>query len=283
LQKILAKITAYIELARPLNLLQGSISAIISALIMDSLPSVEKILIATGIIVLFMAAGNSLNDYCDYKIDKINRPSRPIPSGRVKKTEALTLSCILFISSTSLSTIIMNRRIFMIILITLISLIGYSLLFKKLPIIGNIVVSFILGLAFIFSTEVYGDYHKGIIPFFLTFFFTIAREIIKDMEDVEGDTKVGARTLPAILGLKKSSKIVTITLSLLIITIFYPRFSNIYGKYYIITIILFVLPAIIYTIISININFSSKNCRKLQTLLKYDIFFGLIAIYVGKF
>lgn len=71
----------YIEILRPGNALMGAISIILVALI-DKTISIPVIL-AMMAVFFETAAGNVINDYFDYNIDLVNKPERPIPSGRI--------------------------------------------------------------------------------------------------------------------------------------------------------------------------------------------------------
>lgn len=283
MQKLTAKISGYFTLIRPLNVFQGAISAIITAFIMEKLPPLYNILLAMFVIGTFTAAGNSFNDYCDYKIDAINRPDRPIPSGKISRQEALLFTVVLFMSGWLVSLPVMNYTILMILTIATISLITYSLFFKSIALAGNAMVALVLGLAFIFSAAVYGDITKGYAPFALAFLFTLIREIIKDMQDIEGDRKQGVKTFPVVFGQEKSVRLVSLLSVLLIATVVALFLAGVYGLFYMIVAGVTVIPVLILTIISISHDQSIKNCGKLSSLLKYDIFFGLLAIYLGRF
>lgn len=110
-----AGIRTYLELMRYGNCLMAGFAAVIGTLIAfnilmsgpvsssfaRSFPFLDAGLV---FLVVFMVsgAGNAINDYFDIKIDSINRPERPIPSGRVKAKEALYFSYLLFTLGTLL-------------------------------------------------------------------------------------------------------------------------------------------------------------------------------------
>jgi len=98
---------AYIRLIRPLNGLIAFISVILGAFLSSgSINPVNKVIVASFVISLLLSAGNALNDYCDVVSDKINKPSRPIPSGSIQRRSALVFSALLFIVSIGLSCLI---------------------------------------------------------------------------------------------------------------------------------------------------------------------------------
>lgn len=276
-------LVAYIRLMRPLNLLQGAIAILVCATLMEQFPIWWKILLTIAVVWVCTGGGNALNDYCDSEIDKINRPKRPIPMGLISKQGALIFSTLLFISSLLFAIPIWDLQVAIVLGIALLFLITYSLFFKMRAFVGNLIVSLILGMAFLFGTIIFGDILKGIVPFFLTFAFTLIREMVKDMQDVEGDRALGVNTLPIKYGINTSKHLVTIFTFLFMIGAIFPYILNVYGKFYLITVIFTVEIPLLYVIFSIQRDTSATNCSLISSVLKADIFFGLLAIYLGRF
>ena len=187
-----------LQLFRPLNLLLGAISIVISASILE----VENplIILQTALVVVFLnAAANAFNDYMDFEADTINRPNRPLPKEKISKKFAIIATILLFVTGITLSAFL-NRDAFIIVsLITVPLMIAYSLWFKGWPLIGNIVVSLILGLAFIFAGVAFDNPWGLIVPALLAFGFTLLRELVKDIADNIGFSIAGGGdTLAAI-------------------------------------------------------------------------------------
>lgn len=277
------KLFALFKLMRPLNLFQGAIAVLVTTTFFPQMPAWWRILIGIGIVSCYSGAGNSLNDFCDYQIDCINRPNRPLPAGLVKRSTALYFAIILFIVGSLLAIPVGSLGLLLIMALALILLITYSLIFKRLPFLGNFVVAAILGMAFIFSATLFGDWRIGLPPAFLAFGFNLIREIVKDMQDVQGDEAVGARTLPIKYGLKNARSFVVGAIIILIIVTIIPYWMGIYGKYYLWVVLIAVNIPLLYAAVSIYHDYSSQNCGRLARLLKGDVFFGLLAIYLGRF
>lgn len=279
----MTKLTTYIKLMRPINLLQGAIAVIVTATLMEQFPKWWKIILAIVIVGLYTGAGNALNDYYDSEIDKINRPNRPISKGLIKRRESLIFSICLFIVGSLLALAIWNWQIGVILLISLILLISYSAFFKMKPLLGNAVVATMLGMAFIFSAMVFGNILKGVIPALLAFGFTIIREIIKDMEDLEGDKSLGANTFPIKYGVDSARKLTSIFTVILMFGAFLPFILNIYGIFYFLVLTFTVEIPLVYVLYSLQRDTSAENCARLSSILKGDIFFGLLAIFLGRY
>jgi geranylgeranylglycerol-phosphate geranylgeranyltransferase len=79
------KFISHIIILRPINVLISGISIIIASKIIQPDNSIILVSTLALIVMLFTSGANTLNDFIDYKIDLINRPSRPIPIGDVKK------------------------------------------------------------------------------------------------------------------------------------------------------------------------------------------------------
>jgi len=280
---MIKKIPIYIRLMRPLNLFQGGIAVLVTATLMDHFPDWTIIFFAVGIVWSFTGAGNALNDYCDTEIDRINRPERPIPQGLISRKAALIFTIGLFVLGSLLAWPILSTELSVIVGIALVMLISYSLYFKVRPLFGNLMVSLILGMAFLFAATVFGDISKGIPPFFLAFGFNLVREIVKDIQDMAGDRVVNARTIPLSIGIPSTRRLILLLTVMLMNGALLPFFLNIYGIYYLLVLIFAVEIPLVYFLYSISRDSSAENCGRLSSLLKADIFFGLLAIFLGRY
>jgi geranylgeranylglycerol-phosphate geranylgeranyltransferase len=227
-----------------------------------------------------MASGNIINDIFDIEIDRINRPSRPLLSGLIKINFALFFYFILVLISLSLSLLI-GQSAFTIVLISHLILFLYSKYLKKVPLIGNVTVAFLTGLVFIFGGVTVGNASVAIIPASFAFLINLIREIVKDMEDIEGDRKADLITFPIKFGFQKSKiLILVITISLVLFTL-YPFLTKLYKIEFFIVVMILVNTILVYSLKLLFENHSSKNLNKISNLLKLNMVFGLIAIYFG--
>lgn len=277
------KVLAYIRLMRPLNLFQGGVALLVTGTLMDRFPDWRLILFAVGIVWSYTGAGNALNDYCDAEIDRINRPKRPIPQGIISRKSALVYAVILFILGSLLALPVLSPELTVILVAALFMLISYSFYFKVRPFFGNLIVSLILGMTFLFAAAVFGDIRKGVPPFFLAFGFNLIREIVKDIQDMAGDRAVNARTIPLSLGIPATRSLVFILTIILMLGALIPYFAGIYGNYYLLVLIFAVEFPLVYFLYSLSKDSSAENCGRLSSLLKADIFFGLLAIFLGRY
>ena len=276
------KILAYFKISRPINFLITFSSIIVASIIcIEGDYSITKILLAAFSGGLTASAGNIINDYFDINIDRINRPQRVLPKGKLNLNEALFFYIVLTILSFLISFLI-SINAFLIVFVSSILLFFYSYRVKRTLLLGNFLVAFLTGLAFIYGGIAVDNIRSAIVPAFFALCINFIREIVKDMEDIEGDKSEGINTFPLIYGTSKAKKVILISTIILILLTSYPFVMSLYKIEYFIFVMVIVNPILVYVIKSIFENDSTKNLNKLSILLKLDMVFGLAAIYLGK-
>src|ERR1035437_1279650 len=276
------KIMANIIIVRPGNFLITFFTVIVAAaLSYKGEFSLFKVLLAAITASLTMSAGNIINDIYDLNGDKINHPGRPLPSGIISLKAALIFYFILLAVSLLLSLYISNLN-FAVNLIAVLLLYLYSYKLKRIALGGNLTVSLLTGLTFIYGGIAVNNIYNSIIPALFAFLINLIREIVKDMEDTEGDMREGIVSFPSKYGAKTAKNtIITLSMLLILFTLF-PYINGNYGNYYMAVILFLVIPVLIYFLISLIKDNSHKNMRKLSFILKLDMVFGLIALYIGR-
>jgi 4-hydroxybenzoate polyprenyltransferase len=180
-------------------------------------------------VLLIAAAGNIINDYFDTKTDRANRPDKLVVGRTIKRRVAMALhfvlNCIGLLIGFWLCYKVNSIKFFGIFIFSVLALWFYSTHFKRQMLSGNIVISILVALVpitvalFEFSNNILFDLNvlnmhvdgfgnsllrQGafvVLAYSIFAFFTnLIREIVKDMEDVEGDVLIGARTVPIVLG-----------------------------------------------------------------------------------
>lgn len=276
---------AYLELARPLNGIIAFISAWLGGMFASQdrgadLANIRLLLVSIAAFLL-LSAGNAINDYCDYKIDRINRPRRPLPSGRIQRTEALIFAILLVIIGIWLGTLINRNAIGFAILVS-IALASYAFWLKRMPLIGNLVVSGLTGGTFVAGGIAIDSVQATLIPAIFAFLFTTAREIVKDLEDTEGDLKNDVKTL-AILNPQLAVKIAIGFMASVILFSPIPYLFGWYSWHYLVVVVLGVDLVLVGLAMRLWRDTSKENCTRIQRWMKWDIFVGLGAIYLGTF
>ncbi len=271
----------YFKLLRPLNLFLASLSVFLGSAILGAHNELETLFPLICVVLFYTGAANSLNDFIDYKIDLINCPQRPIPSGRVRKNAALIFSIILFIIGSIACIPLNGNAKFIGLGIAMPLMILYNVLLKGMPLIGNIVVALIISLTFLFCGAAFDKMGDMIVPTCLSFGLTLVREIVKDLADIDGDKELGLKTLPIVIGETTTTRILIFFIICTGIGIFMPYISGFYNLFY--GIIIFFGVEIPLAVIAVNLIVkpgiqSAKNGSK---LLKFSTMVGIFAIYFG--
>jgi len=198
---------ATIEILRPANGLMALTGFVIGAVLLGLplAPIPSQMLIGALVIFLISGAGMVLNDYFDWQIDRINRPYRVIPSGRMTLSGAMNYAVALYGVSVALSFICLPFAMSAVILLNAGLTAVYSWKLKKTA-VGHLAVSWLAASVFVLASIMTGNF--GIITtilFALIFCGNMAREIMKGVEDYKGDKAAGARTLAVTLGMDVSS------------------------------------------------------------------------------
>jgi geranylgeranylglycerol-phosphate geranylgeranyltransferase len=159
----------------------------------------------------------------------------------------------------------------------------YSLRLKGTPLLGNVTVAVILGLTFVFCGLAFNKLIPMVIPAILAFGLTLVRELIKDIADVEGDNSAGLKTLPLVIGKNKAITIAVINTVLIGLGALLPYFFQIYGKYYLILLVIGVEIPLVMIVVLFMKSPSIYTARQSEKLLKFSTIIGLTAILVDYY
>jgi 4-hydroxybenzoate polyprenyltransferase len=158
--------------------------------------------------VSIAAAGYIINDYYDVKIDYINKPDRVVIGRSIARRYAILLHVVLSALGILIGAFL-SWRIALINQTAVFLLWLYSNLLKRLPIVGNLSVALLTGSSIFVVGVLYRSTTALVVSYAVfAFFMTLVREIIKDMEDLRGDNTFGCKTLPIVLGIRKTKLIV---------------------------------------------------------------------------
>ncbi len=238
------KIIATIEVIRPLNGIIAGVSVFI-AVFLARRPMGHSIWLVALSCFLITGGGNAINDVVDEYIDRINKPRRPLPSGRLSRAGAILISLSFCIIGVILSGVAFAHLLFLTIPAVLL-LYLYSFFLKREGLKGNLAVAILGGLPFIYGGFAVGNILPTVIPFVFAFFFHLSRELVKDIEDMKGDRGY-VRTFPLVYGTKKTMIFINSILILLIVFTFFPYIKGIYKLPYLIGVILMVdIPLIFF-------------------------------------
>jgi len=269
-----------IKLTRPLNVIITGISVFIAASLSPHFQFAQTLLFAVISASVITGAANIVNDIYDIEIDRINKPERILAAGKISLKNAWISYFVMNVAALILIGIV-NILLFVIALYSILLLFFYSFYFKRTILAGNFVVSLLSGLAFIFGAVAVGDWFVGVVPAVFAFLFHFGREVVKDLQDVQGDMASQVVTFAGRFGKFKSVILINVVFISLILFLFAPFVLNQYNVYY----IYIVAPGVAAILLFVSILLWFKNdpvwLGKISLLLKFDMFVGLIAIYIG--
>jgi geranylgeranylglycerol-phosphate geranylgeranyltransferase len=272
------------QILRPLNMILCLLAVLIAAFLTGGLLS-ELLPYAILTVICFAGASNILNDVLDVRIDRVNRPERVLPSGRLKILDALLLMGVLYGVGILACTYVqsLGRQIALITVLPLLVL--YTPLFKRLPFIGNIVVGSILGLVFVFTEgAIHGNADKMWIPFFLATALSVIRELIKDGADMAGDYTANLKTFPQKFGLISTLWLLRLMTTALCFFAITPYTGGYYGIIYLITLILGVEIPLLYSMfIFLSEKSGPTDYIKASKILKGVTMAGMLVILSSRF
>jgi geranylgeranylglycerol-phosphate geranylgeranyltransferase len=263
----------FIEISRPSNALFSGVAVLIGALVAGGgVLDISKIILVFLVAIFACAGGNTINDYFDYEIDKINTPRRVLPRGAMSLKAAYSFSIFSFVVACILAFMV-NLLAFSICVAACILMYLYAMTLKRKPFSGNLLVSFLTSITFIYGGTAIGSYKGVLILALVSFFAMVSREVVKDIEDLEGDVKKGAKTLPSIIGESKSFNLAFVFLLIAVFLLYIPFISNLYGYIYLII----VTPVVIYVLyILLRILKNKGDPGKIQRSIKRAMYLVLV-------
>ncbi|EAZ80479.2 4-hydroxybenzoate-octaprenyltransferase [Algoriphagus machipongonensis] len=158
--------------------------------------------------VIIAAAGYMINDYYDVKIDYVNKPHEVIVGKGIKRRVVLFLHSILNFTGIAMGLFV-SPKVALVNFTAAFLLWLYSNQLKREPLIGNLTVAILTGISIYMIAFYYQKSELLILTYAIfAFFLNLIREIIKDIEDRQGDRKHGCRTLPIVIGFRRTKSVI---------------------------------------------------------------------------
>lgn len=258
--------------------------------------------------LLIAAGGYVINDYFDVKIDRINRPDDIVVTRHISRDGAMQLFKVLsglgIVTGLIVTWWAKSWTLMMIFLVIPGLLWFYSASYKRQFLVGNLVVAFVSGLVPLLVAIANADYLSHLYGTSLTytpiigqlyvwlggfavfaFLITLAREITKDIEDIEGDCEMECRTIPIVWGVRTSKIIITILLLLTFFLIVYLTFAVLpfphdWQSFSTRYIVFGILTPIICSIILLWSAKTKQEIHRTQVVLKFAMFLGTMYSFV---
>jgi geranylgeranylglycerol-phosphate geranylgeranyltransferase len=243
-------LTAYFSLFRfELPFSAGVCVVLGQVLALGTLPPVSIIIYGFGAIFFISASALILNDYFDIEIDRINAPERPLPSGRVSPGGVVFLFCIVSLTGLLLSYLISITALVLAMLLWTVAFL-YNRRFKLSGIAGNLMVSFSVGMTFIFGGVSVGMPFETLVWFFgvLAFLINLGEEISADIMDMRGDRAIDSKSIPITYGADKAMTVITVIFGTVIVISLAPFVFNLLPLLYLIPVVI-MDAVIVYSVV----------------------------------
>lgn len=255
--------------------------------------------------MIIAAGGNIINDYFDVRADRINRPDRLVISKHLKRRWAILLHWMMNLLAFAIAVYLSYKnQTFWYVFVHLLSinlLWFYSMQLKRTLVVGNIVIALLTGLVPVlvgiyYDQQMGGEIMGSAFPFSLVndahyyiyfgvgigifaFLLNWMREIVKDIEDIDGDKVIKARTIPIVLGVRKSKQVVYVFLILTVLFSFILLWS--YQEGFIVNLFSFsplLISALIVSVAFIMLvrSKTKKDYGLVNTLIKLTMVIGLL-------
>jgi len=243
-----------LDLIRPANCVMLGFAVIVGAFVSKP-PTTPTLQLALGFFTGFFMCAYSMagNDVYDLEVDRVNRPDRPIPSGRITVTQASKLSLVMLAVGVGCSVLSLNPLAVVIAVAYAFISWLYNSRAKKTGLPGNLIVASSLAIPFIYGGAVSGGSIGGslLLMMALTAFFSgVGREVVKSMADVEGDAKRQVNSLARARGLGFAAGVGAFFFSLAVLTSWVPLLTGLSNQLYSYGVI---VPDVIFVYLAVAI------------------------------
>lgn len=292
---------AIFKLVRPLNLLIIALTQIlfhyfliIPLLVLNdsvtSLSTYQFILLVLSTL-LVAAGGYIINDIKDIKVDIINKPDKVIINNQVSRADGLKL----YIGLTALGILLGIYLAYSINIIAMGAihflsaglLFFYSTSYKKIFLLGTFIISIITALSIIIVLlfDMHALHNTVVVKFvsvFAVFSFLVSfvREILKDIEDIEGDRFQKAATLPLVTSINASKNVTAVLIGIIItLLLVFCRYLYYIVDYISLAYVCIALVLPLFVLLYITVNaFDKKHFSRASGLAKLIMVLGILYI-----
>ena len=277
---------AGIDLIRPANCAMIGF-AVIVGLFVSKPAHATAVEGALGFLTGFFLCAYSMtvNDIYDVEVDRVNRPDRPIPSGRISTQAAVRASLLVLMAGVAASVLTLNALAVAIALIYAFLSWLYNTRAKQTGLPGNLIVASSLAVPFIYGGVVSGGDITGslLLMMSLTSFFSgVGREVVKAMADVEGDAKRGINSVARGNGLRAASAVGAGFFFLAVITSWVPLALGLANTFYTVGV---VAPDAVFAYLAASIvaRHDPANAHRVKRIALAGMGLGLIVFVGGAF
>ena len=278
------KLGGFMRLMRPVNCTMMGFAVLVGAVLAASqLGSLNWLNILFGFLTgfTFCAAAMVINDYYDRKIDSINEPQRPIPSGTIKPSEALVFMGVLVAVGFVFAGLV-SILCFAVAAVSLAITGTYITVGKRSGLPGNFLVSVCVAIPFIYgSVTVLGTVGLNVLLFAsMAFLSNTGREITKGIVDVQGDSAEGVKTLAVKFGEKNAAFVAVVFFVFAVALTPVTWFLGLVGIWFIPFVLVTDIGLVVCSALLL-LDHSREKARRIKKAVLYLFLVGLLAYIFG--
>ncbi len=267
-------------------------------------PSILNILVTASVLVA--AAGYIINDYFDINIDLVNKPSKMVVQKIIKRRWAIFFHLVITFTALVLSAFVAYKTSFIIIVANIVCAIllwVYSTTFKKKLLSGNIIISALTAwtvmvlyfatnntltatsaLPSVVATGMYRIYKFAALYAGFAFIISLIREVVKDIEDKEGDARYNCKTMPIVWGVPASKVFVGVWLVVLAGALLIVQFYVIQIGWWMsaLYVLLFVIIPLVWILKKFYVAQTTKQYHQISNAVKLVMLTGICSMIFIK-
>jgi 4-hydroxybenzoate polyprenyltransferase len=204
----------FVRIARPNNLgialLTYGAAAYVSARWQWHFAADPRFWLEGLLIILIMATGYWVNDVYDFKIDRVNKPSRTYVGAYLSRKKVLT-AYFAVLGFIALASLLLPFKFLLLNYPAMGALYVYARFYKRAAVVGNLIIASLTSAVILAGGFLY--YLKMPQAWMMAFAFliTFIREVTKDVEDIRGDLQFGLRTLPILVGIRNTKRLLAVS------------------------------------------------------------------------
>jgi len=274
---------ASLRIMRPLNCAMLGLAVLIGEFVSRP-PMIPPFQTIFGFLTAFFICAYSMivNDVYDVEVDRVNQPTRPIPSGKISVAGATRLSILLLVVGMTFSVLSLSP-------LAVAIAAGYAFLSwlynywaKKSGLPGNLIVASSLAIPFVYGGVVSGGsiFSSLLLAMaFTSFFCGVGREVVKGIADVEGDAKRGIGSIARTRGARGAAAAGAVFFILAVLTSWLPLFLRLANVIYILGVW---IPDAVFILLAVSIlrNSSPENSHRVKSRALIGMLAGLI-VFIG--
>lgn len=275
------RLLVWVEVLRPHNMLAAAFGVAAGYYIAGG-RDLSVALLAASLTGFITGSGNIINDYFDADIDRVNKPRRPLPSGRLTPGAALKLYVVLSAVLGPVALVLMPLGVAMLMVAWQLVLWVYAARLKRTFLLGNLLITATASSPFVAGAMRAGDTAAGVLPFAIAFLFVLSRELVKGAEDIEGDRAAGVRTVAVVVGLDKATLSAAGLMLALAVLLPLPALMQVYARTYFWLMEGLVVPGLLLGAYLILARPQRRSFTQVSWILKAEMFCGILAVGLGR-